>query len=245
MTATLNPAPASPAAPSAPATDPVDVEVVDPVRAGRAKWPLFGAVGAVAGWAAALLAISNGVTEKDAKKGVDVVDKLHPGGYHAGFLIGLVSVGCLLMAAAGWKRWAERRAPDDLAARTIGQGLALTGAVNIIFFCLMGSMADYLPGGADQGWLSKEGIFTNYTLLDFGALLGWWAAAVSAICVAHLALRKQRILPRWMGVVSVLLLLPPVAMAIGTGLPGFIGMTMPIWLVAISVGMVFSKTAKA
>ena len=69
----------------------------------------------------------------------------------------------------------------------------------MIFTCLAGSMALYLPGGADDGTLSREGMFVNYTLLDFGQLLGWWGAVVGAVCVSTLALRRNHVLPRWMG----------------------------------------------
>lgn len=109
----------------------------------------------------------------------------------------------------------------------------------------MGSMVLYLPGGSDAGWLSDQAIFTNFTLLDFGTLLGWWGAAVSAICVAVMAFGKAKALPRWMGVVSLVLLFPPLSMALGMGLPGFVGFTMPIWLLVISIGMIFSRTARA
>ena len=110
----------------------------------------------------------------------------------------------------------------------------------------MGSMAIYLDGGSDAGWLSKQAIFVNFTLLDFGGLLGFWTTGVAAVCVAVLALRKRdRLLPRWMGVVSIVLLLPALGLAIGTGLPGFIGLTMTLWLVVISTGLHFSKTAQA
>jgi len=214
------------------------------VRTGRAKWPIFGAAGAVTGFVAVMVSMPS-LTEDEYNSGVEVLDHLERGGYHAGFLLGLVSVACLLVAASGWKRWAERRVPDSLAGRTLSQGLATTATINIIFFCLMGSMALYLPGGTDEGWLSEESMLTNFTLLDFGALLGWWGAAVSAICVAALAFGKERALPRWMGIVSVVFLIPPFAMAIGMGLPGFVGLTLPIWLLVISVGMVFSRTADA
>ncbi len=213
-------------------------------RTGRARWPIFGAAGAVTGLVAVMVSMSN-LAEDDYNSGVAVLAQLERGGYHAGFLLGLVSVACLLVAASGWKRWADRHVPDSLAGRTLSQGLATTATINVIFFCLMGSMALYLPGGTDAGWLSKESMLTNFTLLDFGALLGWWGAAVSAICVAVLAFGRDRALPRWMGIVSVVLLIPPFAMAIGMALPGFVGLTMPIWLVVISVGMVFSRKAGA
>ena len=40
-------------------------------------------------------------------------------------------------------------------------------------------------------------------------------------------------------------MLPPIAMAVGMGLPGFAGLIMPIWLVVISIGMLASRTAEA
>lgn len=187
----------------------------------------------------------SGVTEEEAKEGIRVLEHLDRGPYHASFLLGLVAFAALFVASTGWKRWAEQRAPRDLAARTIGTALAATATVNIIFTCLAGSMALYLPGGADEGWFADESIFVNYSMLDFGQLLGWWGAAVAAGCVATLAFRRDRVLPRWMGVVSVILPLPALAMAAATALPGMVGLTMPIWLVVVSVGLVFSRTAQA
>lgn len=229
---------------AAPLHDDGAVETTSPRSNRRARWPIFGIVAGVAGWASAAASIT-GVTEEEAQQGVGVLDHLTRGGYHASFVLGIVAFASLFVAATGWKRWAEQRAPRDLAARTVGTALAATATINVIFTCLAGSMALYLPGGTDAGTLSREGIFVNYTLLDFGQLLGWWGAAVAAICVATLALRRNRVLPRWMGVVSILLPLPAVALAVTIGLPGFVGLTMPIWLVVISVGMVFARSAKA
>lgn len=211
---------------------------------GRARWPLAGAVAGITGLAASLLAIQN-LTEEQYGLGVDVVDELDRGGYHAGFLIGLISCAALLVAAAGWRRWANRVAPESLAAGYVASGLTATATINVIGFSLMGSMALYLPGGMDEGWLSTEGIFANFTYLDFGALLGWWTTLFAAGAVAFIAFGKARLLPRWMGVVSILLCLPPVIFAVTVALPGFAGLTMPLWLTVISLGMAFSRTAKA
>lgn len=212
------------------------------IGSGRPRWPLFGLVGAVTGFAALMVSMPS-VSEEEAREGAAVLDQLDRGGYHLGFVLGLVSVGCLFVAAQGWKRWAEERAPRDLAARTFSQGLAAAATVNIIFTCLMGSMALYLPGGTDHGWLTDDAMFVNYTLLDFGTMLGWWGAAVSAVSLAVMAFRRNRLVPRWMGVVSVVLLAPALLMAAITALPGFVGLTMPIWLAVVSIGMVFSRTA--
>lgn len=246
MTTTLNTTDAVPASREhrGPSPEGAAAERLGPTRRGRARWPIFGAVGALAGYASVIVSMPT-LDEKDYSSGVRVIDQLEPGGYHIGFLLGLVSVGCLFVASSGWKRWAEGRVPDSLAGRTLAQGLAATATINVIFTCLMGSMALYLPGGTDEGWLSDPAIFTNFTLLDFGTLLGWWGAAVSAVCVAVLALGKAKALPRWMGIVSIVLLLPAVGMALGMALPGMVGFTMPIWLLAVSIGMVFSRKAGA
>lgn len=210
----------------------------------RGRWPAFGIVAGVTGLVSSMLVISD-ISEEDVASGAAVLDQLDRASYHVSFLVGLVGVASLFLAASGWRRWAEHRVPNDLAARTIGAALAATATINIVFVCLAGSMALYLPGGTDEGWLSREGMFVNYTLLDFGQLLGWWGGMVAAGCVATLALRRVNVLPRWMGVVSVLFMLPPIAMAVGMGLPGFPGLVMPIWLVVISIGMLASRTAEA
>ena len=216
-----------------------------PTARGRARWPLWGAAGGILGLVASFVSYP-ALEEEDWTKGPEVVDKLEAGHYRVGFILGLLAIGCLMIAAAGWRRWAEARAPRDLAARIVGQGLALTATVMVIFYGIVGSMGLYTKGGVEYGeTMSKEGIFVNHTLLDFGVLLGWWGAAAAAVAVAVMAFRTQRLLPRWMGVVSILFLLPPVGMALATSLPGLVGFFLPLWLAVISLGMVFSKVADA
>lgn len=216
-----------------------------PAATGRARWPLWGAAAGLIGLVANFLSYPV-LEEEDYTAGVEVIDKLEAGQYRISFILGLVAIGCLMVAAAGWARWAENRAPRDLAARLVGRGLALTSTVMVIFFGIVGSMGLYLPGGVEETTgLSNEGLFVNHVLLDFGTLLGWWGAAAAAIAVAVMAFRRNPLLPRWMGVVSVLFLLPPLGMALGTSLPGLVGFFMPIWLAVISIGMVVSKKAGA
>jgi hypothetical protein len=230
---------------------PLDLTPLDDGNGGTSQprslpfWPVAGALGSAAGFGGALAALNTGVTEEEARTGVDVVDKLARGPFHIAFVLGLVSVAALLVAASGWRRWAERRAPHSIAARTIGSGLMVTATVNVLFTALAGSMALYLPGGTDAGWLSKQAIFVNYTLLDFGSLLGWWGTAVAAMCAAAVSFGRGRLLPRWIGVSAVVLLAPALAAAGITGLPGLVGLFMPVWLLVTSIGMVFSRTAQA
>lgn len=215
---------------------PSSAHVSTSARSTKARWPWFGAAAGVLGLGAAFLSVSS-VTEQEAATGVAVLDRVDRAPYHASFVLGLASVAALLLTASGWRRWAARRASDDLAARTIGSALTAVATINVVFACLAGSMALYLPGGMDEGWLTRESMYINYTLLDFGQLLGWWGAMVAAGCVAVLSLRRERALPRWMGVVSIVLMLPPLAMAVIQALPGFVGFTMPVWLIVVSVAM--------
>lgn len=221
-------------------TNPTNPSVTPRTRTRR--WPLIGLLAAGTGMGAAILSISTVADEADVATGVDVLDQLDRGRYHAAFLLGLVSVVALHLVASGWRRWADQRAPGSIAARTIGTGLTATATVNTIFTCLAGSMALYLPGGTDAGWLSREGMFVNYSLLDFGPLLGWWGAMVSAACVAWVALR-ERLLARWLGVASIVLVLLPLIPVAATGLPGIVGLAMPIWLALVSIGVGASRRA--
>ena len=221
-----------------------DVELeVAATETGRATWPLAGAVAGIASLVAAMSGLS-AATEEQFLEGVGVIDDLERGGYHVSFILGLVGVAALFIAAAGWRRWAQHRAADDLAAGTIATALTATATVNIIGYSLAGALALYLDGGMDEGTMSAESLFVNFAYLDFGTLFGWWGAVVAAGCVAFLAFRR-RLLPRWMGIVSVVTMAIPVGLAVFTALPGMPGLIMPLWLVAISIGMVFSRTAGA
>ena len=230
--------------PGAPQTEPRAGTTTDlpGTRRGRPLWPLAGAAAGVTGLVAAMASITD-LTEADYNSGVDIVDKLNRTGYHVAFILGLVSIACLLVASTGWKRWADERAGDSLAARTIPTAMAATATINIIGVAMAGSLALYLPGGTDAGWIDRQALFVIFTYLDFGMLLGWWGVLFAAGCVTVLAFGRRRTLPRWMGIVSVVLMAPPILTAALMGLPGLPGLTMPLWLTIISIGMVLSRSA--
>ena len=213
------------------------------LHARRPTWPIAGAVAGVASLVAAMAGMAS-LTEEQYLEGPGVIDTLERGGYYVSFVVGLVGVAALFIAAAGWRRWAQHGAPDDLAASTIATALSATATVNIIGYSLAGALALYLDGGMDERTMADESLFVNFAYLDFGTLFGWWGAMLAAGCVAFLAFRR-RLLPRWMGIVSVAAMALPLGFAVVASLPGLPGLIMPLWLVAISVGMVFSRTAGA
>ncbi len=209
----------------------------------RVTWPVAGIVAGVAGLVAGMAGMAS-ITEEQYLEGPTVISELERGSYHVSFVLGLVSVAALFIAAAGWRRWAQHRAADDLAAGTIATALTATATINIIGYSLAGALGLYLEGGMDGGTVSDEALFVNFAYLDFGTLFGWWGAMLAAGCMAFLAFRR-RVLPRWMGIVSVATMVLPVGLALFSSLPGMPGFFMPLWLVITSTGMVFSRTAGA
>ncbi|MGD9891985.1 MAG: hypothetical protein AB7U18_11925 [Dehalococcoidia bacterium] len=83
-----------------------------------------------------------------------------------------------------------------------------------------------------------------FMFLDFAPYIAWWGAAFAAIGIAWLSLR-ERSLPIWIGVVSALFALIPIAFMSITGLPGFPGVVDPLWLLIVSAGMALRRNTGA
>ena len=105
-------------------------------------------------------------------------------------------------------------------------------------------MAVYLPGGMDHGAYPTDGLYVLYMLNDFGAYIGWLGTMVAAGAIAYMAFREKTV-SRWIGVVSCLPLLPVIVFVVATGLPGFPGVVGGLWLLVMSLGLTFGKSAVA
>ena len=230
----------SAAAPVADPTGPAGA-AADPARR-RATWALWGVVAGAAGLVATMFTDQSGsLAEEDYLVGAAVVEKLESGPYHVGVVAGFVCVVALLFTAAGWRRWASHTAPDSLAARVVSMAMVASAGAMMIGYGLKGSMAVYLPGGMDHAQMSQDGLYALFMFLDLGAWMVWWGGVVAALAVVWLAFR-ERLLQRWIGVVSVLFAAVPLAFLTITGLPGMAAVTS-IWLVVLSVGTVLRKRA--
>jgi hypothetical protein len=217
--------------------DTVAPDVKAPTRR-FALWALWGIPAAVLGFAASVLTADYG--EVDVATSAQIIEQLDRGRYHLGIVLGISAVLCLLVTAAGWQRWGTRRAPESLAARLVPLALTASGGALMLGYGFLGSLAVYLPGGMDDELHSAEGLYAVFMFLDFAPFIGWWGAAFAAAGVAWLALR-ERALPLWMGIVSALFVIVPVAIMAATGLPGFPGVVDPAWLVIISIGMALRR----
>jgi hypothetical protein len=210
---------------------------------GRALWALWGVAAGALGIVATLLTDpSRGLDEDVVRGGAALIDRLDRTTYHLGVVAGFFTVLCLLFAAAGWRRWAARVAPESLPARVVSLALTASAGAMMLGYGFKGSLAVYLNGGIDAGAHAREGLYGVYMFLDFGPYVAWWGAAIAATAMAWLSLR-DRLLPRWIGVVSALFALVPVAVLVATGLPGFPGVVDQAWLLIVSLGIVLRRPA--
>lgn len=201
----------------------------------REMWALWGAAAALLG-AVGHLFSQGKVTLEQRRTGEDVVGLLDRVGYHVGAVAGFLAVGCLLVVAAGWRRWGERRSADGLAGRVIPMALSASAGAMIIAYGIKGALAIYLPTGINQGEFPPEGLYTLFMIDDLVPFIAWWGVAVAAAGVAWLAFREKQ-LPRWIGAASVIAFVLPTAFLGITGLTGFAGVVGPLWLLVISVGI--------
>jgi hypothetical protein len=165
-----------------------------------------------------------------------VIASLHRWPYQVAVIAGLCAVACMLATAAGWRRWAAERAPGNLAAETVGKAMGATAGAMMIGFGMLGSLAVYLHGGINQHMFSRDGLFSVYMFVDFAPYVAWWGATVAAAALAWVAFHN-RLVPRWLGAISVAAVAIAVLPLLLTGLPGMPGVVGPFWLLLVSIGM--------
>lgn len=205
-------------------------------RPRRSRWPLLASLTGALGVAATLAFDVHPDGYFDVLTTSGVIDDVSRGRAHASVAVGFVVVALLTVLAGLWRARVEPRIPSSAAAKTVGHGFLAAAGALALGYGFKGMFAVYLPGGLNEGDFDREALYTMYVLNDFGSFIGWIGVAVSAGAMAWLALR-DRVVSRWIGAVSILLLLPVVGMTVATGLPGFAGLTMPLWLVVVGLGL--------
>jgi hypothetical protein len=208
---------------------------------GRSRWAWFGVAGGVAGFAATVLTDPQ-ASLSDAQRHTNeqVLGLVHHTGYQVGAILGLLATGCVLVAAAGWRRWARRRGCDDLASAVVPGALVASAGAMIIAYGFKGDLAIYLPGGFNASEFNRASLYPFFLMNDLTPYLAWWGVTVAAAAVAVLGLR--RVLPVWIGVVSLLAVLPPVVFLVATGLTAYAGIVGPLWLAVSSIGLALHRT---
>lgn len=208
----------------------------------RATWHWWGVTAGVLGLLANLFTDpAASLTPAQRIQGEDVVNLVSRGGYHAGAVAGFLAVACILVVAAGWRRWSESVDGDSLAVRVLPSALVAGAGAMIVGYGFKGLMAIYLPGGINQDEYPLSGLYSLFMMNDLAAFFAWWGVAVAAAAMTWIALRDA-LLPRWIGVVSALAAVVPLAFLVITGLTGFPGVITPLWLVIVSAGLALRRS---
>lgn len=130
-------------------------------------WPLWGAAAGVLGAVGHLFTIQN-LSEEEQASGAAVITALDRGPYHVVIVAGMAAVFCLLVFAAGWRRWAATVAPGSLAGGVVNLALTASAGAMILGYGFKGGLAVYLPDGMDAGTYPAESLLMLYMFDDFG-----------------------------------------------------------------------------
>ncbi|CUU59047.1 hypothetical protein Ga0074812_12472 [Parafrankia irregularis] len=212
----------------------------DDVDAGtptRARWTWLGVGAGVLGIVATMFTSPNVGTEQ---VGPDALAKLSRGQLQLGGALGYATVVLLLVLAASWRAKAVTAARGAVAARVAADGLTASAAALSLGYGWKLALALYLPGGLNENGFNTDGQFVYFMLNDFGPFIGYLGVVVAAGAVAWLGLR-DRLVSRWLGLVS---LIPPVAVLFMSGalsIAGFPGIVGPIWLIVAFAGLSLGK----
>lgn len=202
----------------------------------REGWPWVGVVAGLLGIVATLFGDIHLTIDGQDLVTADMMGEIDRGRAHLSVVSGYVTVAMLLVLAASWRGAIESRFPLSSAARVVTQGLAAAAAALTLGYGWKGASAIYHADGMDGGFYDNQGLVVYYILNDFGSYIGWLGVTVAAGAVAWMALR-ERILPLWLGLFSVLPVIGVVAMTGGTGLPGFPALVGTVWMVVAFAGL--------
>jgi hypothetical protein len=213
---------------------------------GRARWPLVGVAAGIFGVIGTF--ITDIHVEGDGTRG-DVVTMADVGKIdqqlaHFSIVSGFIAVTLLLALAALWRKAIEPLAPGSVAARIVTQALTAAAGALSLGYGWKGASAIYHNDGMDSGTYDEMGLYVYYILNDFGSYIGWFGVTVAAGAVAWMSL-KERVLPLWIGIWSLVPVLAVVGFTGGTGLPGFPGVVSPIWMVVAFTGLALTRLAPA
>nr|MCW2728028.1 hypothetical protein [Aeromicrobium sp.] len=207
--------------------------------AGRGRWPVLGIVAGI-GAVVATLATDLHPADSPTTFTADIVDEVSSGKAHASIIAGYLTVALLLVLAGAWRRHVEPRALASTAARVVPLGLTAAAGALSLGYGWRGAMGLY-NGGSEDGAFDQAGLYVLFVLNDFGAYIGYLGVSVAAGAVAWMALR-ERLVSRWIGVFSLVTLLPVVGTVAAFGLPGFPGVVSGLWLVVTFAGLTFGRS---
>ena len=226
---------------SSSAASPVSTEKA--IVSARPLWPLAGIAAGVFGFLATIITDIHVPTDGEGDlTTMAVVDQIDQRMAHLSIITGFLAVTFLLILAAQWRRTWESAASDSAAARVVTQALTAAAGALSLGYGWKGATAIYHADGMDDGTYDQMGLYVYYILNDFGSYIGWFPVTVAAGAVAWMSLR-QRQLPLWLGIFSLVPVLAVIGFTGGTGLPGFPGVVSPIWMAVAFAGMTLHRSS--
>jgi hypothetical protein len=208
-------------------------------------WPIVGSLAGVAGFVATILTDIHVVTDGEGTvTTMDIVGQIDQQKAHFSIVAGFIAVALLLAFAAQWRGTVERKLPHSNAARMVTQGLTAAAGALTLGYGWKGASAIYHADGMDAGTYDETGLYIYYILNDFGSYIGWFGVTVAAGAVAWMSLR-ERVIPLWIGLFSLVPVLAVLAFTGLTGLPGFPGVVSPIWMAVAFTGLALHGTFEA
>jgi hypothetical protein len=206
-----------------------------PTRARRATWAWWGVAAGALGLVANLGGDEQGgLSDEQRRAGAAVVAELDRTTQHLGVAAGLLAVACLLLAAAGWRRWAA--GSRDLGALSVSTALTVSAAALLVAYGFRGGLAEYLPGGINDDNFPSEGLYVLFMINDAAPWFGWWGVVFAAALCAWLAF-SLRLLSLWLGIFSALAVAIPLGVMAFTGAVALAGVVGPVWLLATSAAV--------
>jgi hypothetical protein len=200
------------------------------------RWAWWGVAAGILGFVGTLVTLVNADDPT-----ADGITSLDPVTYHVGGSAGYLAVAALLVTAAAWRARVARLIPANIAARVVADGLTASAGALALGYGWKLAMGLYLDGGLNEGQFDKNGLFVYYMLNDFGPFIGWLGVVVAAGAMVVLGVR-QRVVPRWIGYVSVLPVLAVLVNGVGLGVAGFPGMVGPLWMIVTFGALALRRT---
>ena len=150
---------------------------------------------------------------------------------HIGMDLAFLAALGLGVFAAGFTRFIDARTPrgsslGSLVRHAFSAALALSVLIAVLKAALRGGLPDH----GDSAMYARESVGVFYNFIDQIQYTSLWPLVLAQFAVAGLAFR-YRVLPRWYGALSGLLVVATLLMAFVLGLPYFAGLVGPAWLV--------------
>jgi hypothetical protein len=209
----------------------------------RERWPLVGVAAGITGLLATVIfdIHAGNDTSGGAATTMSVIDDVNQRNAHFSIIFGYTTVALLIVLAAIWRGAVERRIPESVAARVVSGGLTAAAGALSLGYGWKGAMSIYHPDGNEADTYDQMGLYMYYILNDFGSWIGWTSVSVAAGAFVWMGLRERSI-PLWLGIFSIVPIVPSWGWMIATGLPGLPAIST-IWMIVAFGGLALHRGA--